>query len=638
MTLFSMALKNLRHQAQRYVAFYLSSAFAVWLFFLYGSLLTHPELAEQTLPPMARETLLGVESVVALFAYLFTAQSHEAFLRARQKDLSVLLLLGMTPRRLALLVACENLLVGLGAILTGIALGAVSSKLFFLGTALALDLEQPLSFHFSPLAAGITAGVFAVIFALVAVRGLRQIRRTSVAELMRTSHRPQPGQAPSLLLSALGIACLAGAYSLGLGAGTDLPASWILPLIGAILLGTYLLFAQVSGVLLRQFRARRALYWRGARFLAVAQFGQKLRSNVRVLFMVSILSTVVLVAVGVNWSGLAMARASAARYAPVGLMVEGEPNGLNPQKVASVMGQNGITVTGTAQIPVLRGAVLRPDGQPDPVVIVSQSGLRSWMRGVLHQDPPAAAGDGAVLAGWGRTLPVPPGQVTLDLIVGDRTLQLPLTHRLDMIAFNQVNQVILPDSLFDQLQGAHGAAHGLTLHGYGFERWEESGPALEALARETGALRSLLRPPFPGMPAGPLIGTHSFFATQRSLNALGLSMSGFVAILFFLAAGQMLYFKLFTDLQDDRRQYRALGRLGVGPNEVRRAVGAQILLLFFAPLLVALAHASLIQALFAGIVEVDLAAPAAAVAVAYTLLQSVYGLLARRAYIRALLA
>lgn len=54
MTLLHLAWRNVRHQARNYAAFFLSSAFAAWMFFLYGSLLLHPHLKLGDLPEMTR--------------------------------------------------------------------------------------------------------------------------------------------------------------------------------------------------------------------------------------------------------------------------------------------------------------------------------------------------------------------------------------------------------------------------------------------------------------------------------------------------------------------------------------------------------------------------------------------------------
>jgi hypothetical protein len=76
-------------------------------------------------------------------------------------------------------------------------------------------------------------------------------------------------------------------------------------------------------------------------------------------------------------------------------------------------------------------------------------------------------------------------------------------------------------------------------------------------------------------------------------RALSLSMfiGVFISLLFFIGAGSMLYFKLFTELPDDRRLFHSLRRIGITGSETRRVVSAQMALIFFLPFLVGALHA-----------------------------------------------
>lgn len=64
----------------------------------------------------------------------------------------------------------------------------------------------------------------------------------------------------------------------------------------------------------------------------------------------------------------------------------------------------------------------------------------------------------------------------------------------------------------------------------------------------------------------------------------------FVGIVFFVAAGSFLYFRLFSDLDHDIIQYRAISKLGLTEGELSKIVSTQIGLLFFVPIIVAVLH------------------------------------------------
>ena len=108
----------------------------------------------------------------------------------------------------------------------------------------------------------------------------------------------------------------------------------------------------------------------------------------------------------------------------------------------------------------------------------------------------------------------------------------------------------------------------------------------------------------------------------------------FIGLLFFLGAGNVLYFKLFTDLPEDRRQFQALYKLGLSEADIRRIIGKQIGLLFLLPGLFAAVNTLLIQVRIVPSVGPVAFPVLAAVLVVYGLLQWAYFVVTRRIYLK----
>jgi putative ABC transport system permease protein len=64
----------------------------------------------------------------------------------------------------------------------------------------------------------------------------------------------------------------------------------------------------------------------------------------------------------------------------------------------------------------------------------------------------------------------------------------------------------------------------------------------------------------------------------------------FVVIVFYFAAGSFLYFRLFTDLQEESEKYKALFKIGLTEREMRKSASFQLAVLFFLPFFVAVVH------------------------------------------------
>src|SRR5699024_10792526 len=64
----------------------------------------------------------------------------------------------------------------------------------------------------------------------------------------------------------------------------------------------------------------------------------------------------------------------------------------------------------------------------------------------------------------------------------------------------------------------------------------------------------------------------------------------FIGIVFFVSAGSFLYFRLYTDLDEDREKFKAISKIGLTKKEMNRVLSKQIALLFFVPMIVAIVH------------------------------------------------
>lgn len=66
----------------------------------------------------------------------------------------------------------------------------------------------------------------------------------------------------------------------------------------------------------------------------------------------------------------------------------------------------------------------------------------------------------------------------------------------------------------------------------------------------------------------------------------------FVSLVFLAAACSLLYFRLFTEIDEDRRYFRRLAEMGLSRDALRRIAAAQNGVLFLVPFLVGLVHAT----------------------------------------------
>ncbi|WP_416145604.1 FtsX-like permease family protein [Planococcus koreensis] len=115
-----------------------------------------------------------------------------------------------------------------------------------------------------------------------------------------------------------------------------------------------------------------------------------------------------------------------------------------------------------------------------------------------------------------------------------------------------------------------------------------------------------------------------------------------VAAVFLLAAGSFIYFKLYTGLERDRRQYSLLVRLGMTEKELGKIVNRQLMPQFFLPWGVALLHSTFafisLQVVWDEFAELSILGEMVFVLSGFTIAQILYFFLIRWRYIEHLRA
>jgi putative ABC transport system permease protein len=79
----------------------------------------------------------------------------------------------------------------------------------------------------------------------------------------------------------------------------------------------------------------------------------------------------------------------------------------------------------------------------------------------------------------------------------------------------------------------------------------------------------------------------TLYTYQMNKYKMMLFVALLIGVVFFIAAGCFLYFRLYADLDYDRRQYLTIKKVGLTDQELNKIVTSQLALLFFVPIVVA---------------------------------------------------
>lgn len=238
------------------------------------------------------------EYVVGAFALIFLFYTNSFLMRRRKKEFGLYNILGMGKRNLARILVWETVLIGLIALVGGLAAGILFSKVAEL--AMVNILQGDVTFHLSLDADAIIATVlmFAVIFLLILLNSLRQIHLAKPVELLRSDAVGEKPPRANWFLALLGAVILAVAYYIAVTVENPVEAiMWFFVAVIMVIVATYLLFVAGSVSLCRFLQKCRNYYYKPDHFVAVSSMTYRMKRNGAGLASICILCTMVLVMV-----------------------------------------------------------------------------------------------------------------------------------------------------------------------------------------------------------------------------------------------------------------------------------------------------------------------------------------------------
>lgn len=191
-----LAIGNMHRSARDYSVYFATLGFAACL--LYSFVASTDHLQSMGLSPEQLGVLgsagdvLQAFSIFTVLVFLFLVRYANRFLlRRRKREFALYELCGMGRGAVSVVLVAETALVGAGALACGLAAGAALSPAFGAVAAFVFDVPWRLAFSFSPDSAAWTAGCFAVVFAVNAVDGARDIAHRPLIELMSAERVPE---------------------------------------------------------------------------------------------------------------------------------------------------------------------------------------------------------------------------------------------------------------------------------------------------------------------------------------------------------------------------------------------------------------------------------------------------------------
>ena len=557
-----LALRNVKRSVKDYFIYFLTLTFGVCLFYTFNSLGTQQvmEYLDRSQHYMVEAIMVYMKVLSAFVAVVLAGlilYANTFLLRRRNKELGTYLLLGMPLSGVSLILVLETLLIGLLALVSGLALGILAAHgLSILTMAMFRLTFEPLRFVFDPSAALFTAICFGVMFLVVMVFNQVGLSRRKLIDLMNAGRKNEElRQRPlgvSVALFLLGVLFLAIAYALLLVRGMLALDFLFLGMLILGTLGTLLFFRGLSGFVLRLCRSNPKFYYKGLNMFVLRQWSGRIHSTYLSMTVICIL---LLLAIGATACSVGLNAA-----------IEDSTDGSAPYDVTV---QNYTGDTTVADLP----ALLAEHGFDCGVLFADEIDYLLYyndpeVTGVSAQDAYAAlrwSDYNALMALQGKSAmePIRTGVLTDSAIYTDSS--------------SRYGYAVIPDELAEQLK----VRRQVLVANYAGDK-EAAETAFQA------AMDGLYQ--IEGLSLNAMTSL-DIYAENMGSKILVLFIGLYLGVVFLLASAAVLALQQLSQAADNVTRYRTLTRLGVEVRQQNRSVFAQVALAFGLPLALAIVHA-----------------------------------------------
>lgn len=291
-----LAWDGIRKNKRFYLPYILTCIGMVMMFYIIHYLAAMPTLKDM---PGGRtmEMVLGFGSwIVALFAVLFLFYTNSFLMRRRQKEFGLYNMLGMGKGHLSIVLFWENVLLFVISMVGGLLCGILLSKMAELCLVAVLNGVTDYALYINWDAFADTWIIFVPVFALIFIKSLIKIRKSSAVALLKSENVGEKPPKANYLFGIVGIVILAIAYYIAVSIENPLIAmAWFFIAVCLVIVGTYLLFISGSVMLCKLLQKNKRYYYQKNHFVSVSSMTYRMKRNGAGLASICILSTMVLV-------------------------------------------------------------------------------------------------------------------------------------------------------------------------------------------------------------------------------------------------------------------------------------------------------------------------------------------------------
>lgn len=657
MKISTLILRSMRKNIKHYYLYFFALIFSSALYFSFVTLQHNDaidQLTQSSIKAGAGFKVGAIMLVIIVFFFVFYA--NQLFLKRRSKEIGLYQIVGMPKSTISYILALENLLLWVAALVAGILIGFLFSRFFALIFLKIIHVDGLVMLDFSFIALAQTLIVFAGLFIIVLIQTTWVVNRSTLLQLFHTTSNSEQKMKKmnplQLILGAVGLAAIVYGYYLSttifnISEHANENTLFIKMgfVLASVIIGTYFVFRFSIALIMNAIRSSKNGHLSLKDVLAVSPIMHRMKSNALSLSIITILTALALTVLSLSSITYYSIGAQTEQYTPYDMSVANDEGGAFEQSLR----KKGIGYTADhyelLNVPVDFKPLMKDEqanlgSAENPysdTIALKESDVKKKLPSIkLDKNEAFILGYNSIFQ---KLMPFEIGkQLKLKINNTFEKLTLVGIEEKNSIPSELTfggNTIVLPDQLFNQLKENKQILNQTgwrTYTGYTITNSDQMDKAASLYKKSTK--KGIFKSHSKGSLASQVQFDIKSETYKQSLENIGLLIfvTGFLGLAFLLATGSILYFKQMTEAEEERESFKTLRKIGFTTDEIMIGIRRKQLFSFGIPLVVGVCHSYFAVKSGWMLFGTELAIPLVVTIGIYIVLYSIFAILSTKYY------
>ena len=305
--LYKLSFANIKKSFKDYAIYFTTLILGVCIFYIFNSMDSQTAMLEVSTKKsevidLLTQLLSAVSVFVSFILGFLIIYASRFLIKKRNKEFGIYMTLGMSKRKISLILLIETFIIGLISLGVGLLLGIVISQItsIFIANMFEADMAQ-FAFNISKSAIIKTIVYFGIIYSIVMIFNTIIVNKNKLINLLQASKKGENIKVKNgvvcIIIFIISIILLASAYYMVTGGIEKLmqhSVSILLLPIGLGVLGTILFFYSLSGMILKILSKMKKVYYSKLNTFVFKQINSKINTMVVSISVICIMLFVTL--------------------------------------------------------------------------------------------------------------------------------------------------------------------------------------------------------------------------------------------------------------------------------------------------------------------------------------------------------